>query len=105
MQASDREKADTLLRIIGVGEQLAALERKEQEQYNERLAIGRIADQKAKYAKEQPYWPDAPDELISASDLIRQQQAILARNGENQSKRAMAKPARAAGEHPDRACG
>ena len=90
MQASDREKADTLLRIIGVGEQLAALERKEQEQYNERLAIGRIADQKAKYAKEQPYWPDAPDELISASDLIRQQQAILARNGENQSKRAMA---------------
>ena len=54
MQASDREKADTLLRIIGVGEQLAALERKEQEQYNERLAIGRIADQKAKYAKEQP---------------------------------------------------
>ena len=29
MQASDREKADTLLRIIGVGEQLAALERKE----------------------------------------------------------------------------
>ena len=32
MQASDREKADTLLRIIGVGEQLAALERKEQEQ-------------------------------------------------------------------------
>lgn len=90
MQASDREKADTLLRIIGVGEQLTALERKEQEQYNERLAIGRIADQKAKYAKEQPYWPDAPDELISASDLIRQQQAILARNGENQSKRAMA---------------
>ena len=87
MQASDREKADTLLRIIGVGEQLAVLERKEQEQYNERLAIGRIADQKAKYAKEQPYWPDAPDELISASDLIRQQQAILARNGENQRKR------------------
>ena len=90
MQATDREKADTLLSIIGVGEQLAALERKEKEQYNERLAIGRIADQKAKYAKEQPYWNDVPDTLISAADLIRQQQDILARNGENQRKRAMA---------------
>ena len=89
MQATDREKADTLLRIIGVGEQLAALERKEKEQYNERLAIGRIADQKAKFAKEQPYWNDVPDALISATDLIRQQQDILARNGENQRKRAM----------------
>lgn len=89
MQMSDREKADTLLQIIGVGEQLTALEHKEQELYNQRHAIGQIADQKAKYAKEQTYWPDAPKDLISASDLIAQQQNILARNGENQRKRAM----------------
>ena len=89
MQMSDREKADTLLQIIGVGEQLTALEHKEQELYNQRHAIGQIADQKAKYAKEQTYWPDAPKDLISASDLIAQQQDILARNGENQRKRAM----------------
>ena len=89
MQASDREKADTLLQIIGVGEQLTALEHKEQELYNQRHAIGQIADQKAKYAKEQTFWPDAPKDLISASDLIAQQQDILARNGENQRKRAM----------------
>lgn len=89
MQMSDREKADTLLQIIGVGEQLAALEHKEQELYNQRHAIGQIADQKAKYAKEQAFWPDAPKDLISASDLIAQQQDILARNGENQRKRAM----------------
>lgn len=89
MQASDREKADTLLQIIGVGEQLAVLENKEQELYNQRHAIGQIADQKAKYAKEQTFWPDAPKDLISASDLIARQQDILARNGENQRKRAM----------------
>ena len=89
MQASDREKADTLLQIIGVGEQLATLEHKEQELYNQRHAIGQIADQKAKYAKEQTFWPDAPKDLISASDLIARQQDILARNGENQRKRAM----------------
>ena len=89
MQMSDREKADTLLQIIGVGDQLVVLEHKEQELYNQRHAIGQIADQKAKYAKEQAFWPDAPKDLISASDLIAQQQNILARNGENQRKRAM----------------
>lgn len=89
MQMSDREKADTLLQIIGVGDQLVVLEHKEQELYNQRHAIGQIADQKAKYAKEQAFWPDAPKDLISASDLIACQQDILARNGENQRKRAM----------------
>ncbi len=88
MEASSREKADTLLKIIGIGDQLAELERQEADLYADRLAVGRIADQKDKYAKEQPYFPDAPHELVSASELIRQQQEILARNGENQRKRA-----------------
>lgn len=87
MEASGREKAQTLLRIIGVGEQLAALEKKEKEQWSERQAIGRIADQKEKYAKEQTYYPDVPDQPVSASELIRQQQEILLQNGENQRKR------------------
>lgn len=87
MNASSKEKANILLRIIGVGQQLHELEVKEQEVYNRRHAIGQIADQKAKYAKEQPYFPDAPKEPVSASELIRQQQSILAINGENQRKR------------------
>ena len=87
MEASDTEKANTLLNIIGVGSQLKELELQEKEIYNERLAIGRIADQKSKFAKEQEYFPDAPKDLISASELIQQQQEILARNGENQKKR------------------
>lgn len=87
MNSTNREKADILLRIIGVGEQLKQLELNEQEIYNRRHAIGQIADQKQKYAKEQPYFPDAPKEPISISDLIQQQQAILAKNGENHRKR------------------
>jgi len=87
MQSTSKEKANTLLQIIGVGEQLYELEQKEKEIYNQRHAIGQIADQKKKFAAEQPYYPDAPKELISASDLIKQQQEILARNGENQRKR------------------
>ena len=87
MQSTAKEKAQTLLQIIGVGDKLYELERKEQEVFSRRHAIGQIADQKAKFAKEQPYYADAPNELVSASELIRQQQDILAQNGENQRKR------------------
>lgn len=87
MNASNKEKANILLQIIGVGQQLHELEVKEQEVYNRRHTIGQIADQKAKFAKEQTYFPDAPKEPVSASEMIQQQQAILARNGENQLKR------------------
>lgn len=87
LESTDKEKADILLNIIGVGDQLAELEHVEKELYNQRLTIGRIADQKKKFAKEMTYYDDAPKELISASDLIKQQQKILAQNGENQRKR------------------
>lgn len=87
MESSGKEKAQTLLKIIGVGDQLEVLDKKEKELYNNRLAIGQIADRKKKFADEQPYYPDAPKELISPSELIKQQQEILARNGENQRKR------------------
>lgn len=90
MQSTGREKAATLLRIIGLEEQVAKLERQEKELYNQRHAIGQIADQKAKYAKELPSYPEAPAEPVSAYDLIRRQQDILARNGENQRKRERA---------------
>jgi DNA repair exonuclease SbcCD ATPase subunit len=88
LQSSAREKADILLKIIGVGDQLAALERDESESYARRHEVGRIADQKSKYAKEQPFYPDVPEDIVSASDLIKKQQDILAENGENQRKRA-----------------
>ena len=84
MEASDTEKAKTLLNIIGVGEQLTELDQREKDLYQERLYVGRTADQKAKFAKEQPYYPDAPKDLISASELIKEQQEILARNGQRQ---------------------
>lgn len=90
MESSGKEKAQTLLQIIGVGNQLAELEKDEKELYQDRLYIGRTADQKEKFAKEQPYYPDAPKDLVSASELIRQQQDILAQNGENQRKREQA---------------
>lgn len=87
MEASSKEKADTLLKIIGVGERLYELERQEAELYSRRRAIGQIADQKMKFAREMPDHQNVPKEPISASELIRQQQDILTRNGENRRKR------------------
>lgn len=86
LSMNSRDKADTLLKIIGVGDRLAALRKAEEALYNRRHAIGQIADQKEKYAAEMPSYPEV-DEQVSVSDLIQRQQAILARNGENQRKR------------------
>lgn len=87
MEVSNKEKAKTLLRIIGAEKELAELETAEQNLYNDRTAIGRIADQKKKYADEMTFYDGVPAEIISASELIKQQQDILAKNGENQRKR------------------
>lgn len=90
MEQSNKEKARTLLKIIGVGDELYELERQEQTLYNQRYEIGRIADQKAKYAEEMPYFENVPADLVSIADLIQAQQKILAINGENQRKRQQA---------------
>lgn len=88
LQASDRDKADALLKIIGVGPQLAELDHRIAQTYSERHTIGQIADQKDKAARELPFVDGLPEVPVSASDLIRQQQDILLRNAENARKRA-----------------
>jgi len=90
INSTSKEKAQILLKMIGVGDELERLEKKEQELYNRRYEIGRIGDQKSKYAAEMPRYADAPAQLVSISDLIRKQQEILAKNGENQKLRTQA---------------
>ena len=87
LNASDKDKADTLLRIIGVGDQLAQMENDEQRLYNQRRAVGQIADQKKKFAAELPSWPNVPEQPVTASELIQRQQDILRKNAENQRLR------------------
>ena len=87
MRANDADKAKILLDIIGVGDELHELEQREQSLYNQRTGVGRMRDQKRGAADEMPAHPDAPAEPVSAMELIERQQAILAKNGENQRKR------------------
>ena len=90
MEASDKEKADILLRIIGVGSELQVKDLEIKGLYDKRTFTGQLAAQKKHFAEELISYPEAPDEPVSASELIRQQQDILARNGENQRKRRQA---------------
>ena len=90
MKAAPKEKANILLKTIGVGDELFVIEQKESQAYQERLAVGRIADQKKKHAAEMPVYDNVPDQPVSAAELIRQQQDILARNGEKARIRANA---------------
>ncbi len=87
MEATDKEKADILLRIIGIGTELHTRDMEIKALYDKRTFTGQLAQQKKHFAEELISYPDAPEEPVSASDLIRQQQEILARNGENQRKR------------------
>ena len=87
MEADKNTKAKILLQIIGVGDKLSAFDKQETELYNRRTEIGRIADQKKKYADEMVQWDGVPEEIVSAAELIQQQQEILARNGRNQELR------------------
>ncbi len=87
LNATDAEKAKMLLTILGIGEELDALEKQERKFYDERHTVGQIADRKKKHAEELPCYDEVPDVPVSAAELIQSQQAILARNGENQRKR------------------
>ena len=88
MDASDKEKADILLRIIGIGAELHTRDLEIKGLYDKRTFTGQLAAQKKHFAEEMISYPETPDEPVSASELIRQQQDILARNGENQRLRA-----------------
>ena len=87
LESSDKDKATTLLKVAGIGSKLNELETKENDAYNKRRVIGQMATQKKKYADELPFFDGAPMDPVSITDLIKQQQAILAQNGENQRKR------------------
>lgn len=83
LQANAKEKADTLLQILGIGPQLRALDDEIARIYNQRTTAGQIRDQKAAHAAELPEYADAPDEEISVSELSHQLTEALKNNASN----------------------
>lgn len=84
LNSSDKEKAETLLQILGIGDELDKLDREEKAKYDTRTQVGRMAEQKKKAAADMPYHEDVGTEPVSIADLVKQQQEILGRNGVKQ---------------------
>lgn len=80
MNMNNKEKANTLLQIVGVGEELGKLDNMENKLKQERLATGQIANQKEKYAEELEEFDNVPDELIDISEMIDQINEMQAEN-------------------------
>tara|TARA_R110002074_G_scaffold105742_4_gene228402 strand:+ start:32 stop:1390 length:1359 start_codon:yes stop_codon:yes gene_type:complete len=84
MEASDKKKAETLLDILGVGDEVAELEHKEKESSDERVFVGRELKSKKGHVEQLPFYADLPEVPLSSQDLLNQNQEVLARNAENQ---------------------
>ena len=83
LQTNAKEKADTLLQILGIGPQLRALDDEIARIYNQRTTVGQIRDQKAAHAAELPEYADAPGEEISVTELSHQLTEALKNNASN----------------------
>ena len=83
----DDDKADVLLRTLGIADQLAALDIREKQAYDKRHDYGVIVDQKKKFAAEMKEYPDVPETPVSAAEMIAESQAILKRNADRQELR------------------
>ncbi len=88
MESTSKDKADTLLNIIGVGPQLAKLNQMHNTLWTERTTKWQLYSARKGVVDSMPSYDNVPADLISISDLLKQQQDILAKNGENARKRA-----------------
>lgn len=83
LQASDKERASILLSILGIQDQLDALEREERAAYDQRLQVGRDRDRARHYADELPWHNGAPEQEVSVATLSADLRAVQARNQHN----------------------
>ena len=87
LQASDKERASILLGILGIQDQLDALEREERAAYDQRLQVGRDRDRARHYADELPWHDSAPEQEVSVAALSADLKAVQERNQRNAEMR------------------
>ena len=87
----DNEKAEVLLKTLGIADKLEALDLKEKAAYDKRHDFGVLVDQKVKFAAELKEYADVPDAPVSAADLINEMQSIVRRNAERAIRRQQAR--------------
>ena len=95
--ASDKERAAILLNLLGIQDQLDAMDREERAKYDTRLQTGRDRDQARHHAASLDYNPDAgaPVSVTALTEKLKEAQAI---NSENEDKRRRVASLRATAE-------
>lgn len=96
LAGSPKEKAETLLQVIGVGDQLKKMDLETAGIFNQRREVGRIYDRKKKAAEEMPVYPNVPAEPVSMAEITAQYEAAMKTNRENDNLRQRAAFAEAA---------
>ena len=83
LHASDKERASILLGILGIQDQLDALEREERSLYDTRTQTGRDRDQARHHADSMEWYSDVPAEPVSVTELTIQLRDAQATNEQN----------------------
>jgi hypothetical protein len=88
MAATGAEKATMLLDAYpDFGTALQRLNEAAKRLYDERRALGQVADRKAKYASELPFDPAAPEAPLSGGEMAQRMQDALSHNARNDALR------------------
>jgi hypothetical protein len=88
MAATGTEKAGMLLDAYpDFGTALQRLNEQVKRLYDERRALGQVADRKAKYASELPFDADAPEKPLSGGEMAGRLQEALCHNARNDALR------------------
>lgn len=87
LSATDKQRADYLLGILGVSDELNRIDGEIQRTYDERRWVGQDADRKAKAAEDMTYYADAPAETVSISELSAKLQEAMVFNSDNAAAR------------------
>jgi hypothetical protein len=88
MNATAADKSKMLLDVFpGLGSELNKINMEAKRIFDERHALGVVADRKAKFAEELPFDFDAPAEPLSGSEMAKRMQEALSFNARNQAVR------------------
>jgi chromosome segregation ATPase len=86
MRGTDKERADLLIKHIGIGEKLEALIVREKKLYDERTLVSRDAKRKKQLADALPTYAQAPVERLDMRELIQRERELAAENAAHAAK-------------------
>lgn len=87
MGATDKQRADYLMGILGVDEGLARIDAEIKAAFDERTYVSREAKSKAGAVAQMPHYDDAPEQPVSLADLTERMRMAMEANAENERRR------------------